>query len=152
MMQEMQQKLEKSYFYVKKNTQYTEFNQILLPLKFLNIIVNKFSYINSNATNHWCTIPMDINIMLGPHKENFEYEKIGTKLHNGIYNLEIEYIMSFQVEYDRWMFSHCHGDGAPCASYSAGGWMGAQSCGLQNVLPTGDLRSCLETQFTLNSF
>ena len=67
-MQGIQQKLEKSCFWCKKNTWYVKSNSILQPPKYLITVVNRSRYINNNFTKDRCTIPMDMNFVLGLDK------------------------------------------------------------------------------------
>ena len=64
-MQEWQQKLEKSCFRCKKNTWYVELKYVLQPPKDLIIMVNRFRYINNNVTKDKYSTPMDMAIVLG---------------------------------------------------------------------------------------
>ena len=62
-MQGMQQNWEKSWFRCPNNTWNVESNYILLPSKYLIIIVNQLRYINSNVTKDKYSIPMDMAVL-----------------------------------------------------------------------------------------
>ena len=67
-MQEMQQKWDKSCFRCKMNILHVESNYILQPPKYLIIFVNRFRYINNNFTKGRCSIHMDMADVVGLHK------------------------------------------------------------------------------------
>ena len=54
----------------KKDTWHVESKHMLQPPKYLNVIVNRFNYINDRIITYRSPIPLDLNIMLGPNKFN----------------------------------------------------------------------------------
>ena len=78
--QGMKQKLQKSCFRCKKNNWHVESNYILQTQKKLNIVINRFRYINNNFTTDRCSIPMNMTVVLGLHKFSLQ----ATKDHHGL--------------------------------------------------------------------
>ena len=67
-LQELQQKLQKSCSRCNENTRHVESSYILQPIKYLLLFVNRFRYINNNVTKYRCSIPLDTTVRLGPLK------------------------------------------------------------------------------------
>ena len=70
-MQDDKQKLYKTCAHCRKDTQHIESKHILQPPEYL-IIVNRFNYMNNSVTKKRSLIPLDLTIMLGPHKFNLQ--------------------------------------------------------------------------------
>ena len=89
--QGMEQRLEKSCFRCKKNTCHVESNYILQPPKYLIIVVNRFRYINKNFTKDRCSIPKDMNVVLGLHKFSLQatINHHGPAMYSGYYTASI---------------------------------------------------------------
>ena len=89
--QGMKQKLEKSCFRCKKNTEHVVFNHLLQPPKYLIIVVNRFRYINNNLTKDICSIPMDMTVVLGLHKFSLQVtiDHYGPSMYSGHYSASI---------------------------------------------------------------
>ena len=89
--QGMKQKLEKSCFRCKKNTWHVESIYLLLPAKYLIIVVNRFRHINNNFTKDICSIPMDMTVVLGFHKFNLQatIDHHGPSIYSGHYTASV---------------------------------------------------------------
>ena len=87
----MQQKLQKSCIRCKKNTWYVESSPILQPPKYLIVIVNRFRYVNNSFNKDRCSIPMDMTVMLGPHKFSLRatIDHHGPTMHSGHYTASV---------------------------------------------------------------
>ena len=87
----MQQKLLKSCSRCNKNTWHVESNHILQPPKYLIVIVKRFTYINNIIHKDRCSIPMDMTVMLGPHKFSLRatIDHHGPTMHSGHYTASV---------------------------------------------------------------
>ena len=68
LMQEHKQKLYKTCSCCGIDTWHIESKQILQPLKYLIIIVNRITYSNNRITKNKSRMPLDLYIKLGPYK------------------------------------------------------------------------------------
>ena len=84
-LQEMQQKSQKSCSWCNKNTWHVASNYVLQPPKYLLLIVNRFRYTNNNVTKDRCSIPMDTTVMLAPLKFSLRatIDHHGPSVHSG---------------------------------------------------------------------
>ena len=91
--QGMKQKLERSCFRCKKNTRHVESNYLLQPLWYLDIVFNRFRYINNNFTKDRCSIPTDMPVVLGLHKFSLQatIDHHGPSMYSGHYTASINY-------------------------------------------------------------
>ena len=96
----MQQKLEKSCFWCKKNTWYVECNYILQHPMYLITLVNRFRYTNNNFTKDMCSIPVDMTIVLGLHKFNMQatMDHHGPFMYSGHYHTSINCCKTFYCD------------------------------------------------------
>ena len=87
----MQQKLQKSCIRCKKNTWHVESSHILQPPKYLIVIVNRFRYVNNSFNKDRCSIPMDMIVMLGPHRFSLQatIDHHGPSIHSGHYTASV---------------------------------------------------------------
>ena len=92
-MQGMQQKLEKSCFRFEKNNCHVLSNYITQPPKYLIIVVNRFRYINNDFTKDRCSIPMNMTVLLGPHKFSLQatINHHGPSMYSGHYTTPNNY-------------------------------------------------------------
>ena len=86
-LQGMQQKLLKSCSRCNKNTWHVESKHILQPPKYLVVNVKRFKYINNIIHKDRCSIPMDMIVMLGPHRFSLQatIDHHGPSIHSGHY-------------------------------------------------------------------
>ena len=84
-LQEMQQKSQKSCSWCNKNTWHVASNYVLQPPKYLLLIVNRFRYTNNNVTKDRCSIPMETTVMLAPLKFSLRatIDHHGPSVHSG---------------------------------------------------------------------
>ena len=66
-------------------------NYLLQPPKYLIIVVNLFRYINNNLTKDRCSIPMDMAVVLSPHKFSLQatIDHHGPSMYSGHYTASI---------------------------------------------------------------
>ena len=90
-LQELQQKLQKSCCWCNKNTWHVESSYILQPPKYLLLFVNRFRYINNNITEDRCSIPKETTVRLGPLKLSLQatIDHHGPSIHSGHYTASI---------------------------------------------------------------
>ena len=87
----LQQKLQKSCSRCNKNIWHVESSHISQTPKYLSLFVNRFRYINNNATKDRCPIPMDTTVRLGPLKLSLRATIVhhGPSIHSGHYTASI---------------------------------------------------------------
>ena len=78
-LQELQQKLQKSCSSCNKNTWHVESGYISQPPDYLLLFVNRFRYIKNNVTKDRCSIHMDATVMLC----HLKFSLWATIYHNG---------------------------------------------------------------------
>ena len=90
-LEDLQQKLQKSCSRCNKNTWHIESSYILQPPKYLLLFVNRFRYLNNNITKDRCPIPLDMTVRLGPLKFNLQatIDHHGPSIDSGHYTASI---------------------------------------------------------------
>ena len=90
-LEDLQQKLQKSRSRCNKNTWHVESSYILQPPKYLILFVNRFRYFNNNVTRDRCPIPMDTTVRLGPLKFSLRatIDHHGPSIYSGHYTASI---------------------------------------------------------------
>ena len=101
-LQELQQKLQKSCSRCNKNTWHVESSYILQPKKYLLLFVNRFNYINNYVVKDRCSTPMDATVRLGPLKFSLRAAIVhrGPSVHSGHYTASINWCKKI----------HCNGN------------------------------------------
>ena len=90
-LQQLQQKLQKSCSRCNKNTWHVELSHILQPPIYLLLFVNRFRYINNNVTKDRCSIPIDTTVRLGRLKFSLRatINHHGPSIHSGHFTASI---------------------------------------------------------------